>query len=209
MKVLITGFERYHRVKINSSQFVLKPIEEKNQQYNITTRILSTQFDKAQEQISQYIRSDTYDVVISLGMSAQATTIQLERFAVNLKDSFVADNAGDIPEEEVLQTDSPTAYQVNTALRPLQSFLRRQGLPVTISNTAGTYVCNAVMFRALDTIARERIATKYFFVHIPALPTEVAQQEWDLAKGASMHVDIIVEGVLQILNWLKETHVSN
>lgn len=116
------------------------------------------------------------DLVVSLGLAAGDTAIRVERFGLNIADYAIKDNAGWRPEGEKLDPDGPASYLVTIEPLKLAAAARRAGAPAYVSNHAGGYVCNTLMYRAIRAIDRAGLKTKYAFIHIP-VSTEMALKE--------------------------------
>lgn len=116
------------------------------------------------------------DLVISLGLAAGEAGIRVERFAVNIADYGIKDNAGWQPEGKKLDPSGPAAYCVTADPLELAAAARAAGAPAYVSNHAGGYVCNTLMFRALAALAAAGSRACYAFIHIP-LSTEMVLKE--------------------------------
>lgn len=116
------------------------------------------------------------DYLISLGLAAGETGIRVERFALNIQDYGIRDNAGYRPEGRKIAADGPGAYFVNSEPLKLAAAALRAGAPAYVSNHAGAYVCNNLMYEAMHLITTGGLGTKFAFLHLP-LTTEMALLE--------------------------------
>jgi pyroglutamyl-peptidase len=107
-----------------------------------------------------------------LGVAARRDTVGLERIALNLDDSPKPDNAGAAPDGVPIEPDGPLALAATLPLVELRTALMAAGIPVAISNHAGTYVCNHVFYVALRTVERLGLPAICGFIHVP-LPREL------------------------------------
>lgn len=107
------------------------------------------------------------DAVLSLGLAGGRYKMTPERIAINVKDGE-PDNNGHTPVDEVIQSQGEDGYLSTLPIRAMVDRLIAEGLPAEISNTAGTYLCNNVMYEALHYGATQRPAMKAGFLHIPA-----------------------------------------
>ncbi|KAF0124423.1 MAG: pyrrolidone-carboxylate peptidase [Elusimicrobia bacterium] len=107
------------------------------------------------------------DLLVSLGLAAGEAAVRVERFGLNVADYGIKDNAGWRPEGEKLDPSGPAAYTVTIDPRRLAAAARRAGAPAYVSNHAGGYVCNTLMYRAMRAIDRAGLRTRYAFIHIP------------------------------------------
>lgn len=116
------------------------------------------------------------DLVVSLGLAAGEAAVRMERFAVNIADYAIKDNAGWQPEGKKLDEAGPAAYFVTADPLKLAAAARRAGAPAYVSNHAGSYVCNTAMYEALGAIAGSGLRCSYAFIHLP-VSTEMALKE--------------------------------
>jgi len=116
------------------------------------------------------------DLLVSLGLAAGETAIRVERFGLNIADYGIKDNAGWRPEGKRLDPSGPAAYFVTVDPLKLAAAARKAGAPAYVSNHAGGYVCNTLMYRAMRAIDKYGLQAKYAFIHIP-VSTEMALKE--------------------------------
>ena len=70
--------------------------------------------------------------------------------------------------------------------------IRSAGLPARVSNTAGLFVCNQVMYGVLYHLAHELPHTLGGFMHVPYAPEQAARQS---APQPSMSKDDIARAI--------------
>ena len=116
------------------------------------------------------------ELLVSLGLAAGETAVRVERFALNIKDYRIKDNAGRRPEGRPVYRQGPAAYIVNTDPAAMAAAARRAGVPAVVSNHAGAYVCNHLMYAAMRAIDEGGLDTRFAFIHLP-LTTEMALAE--------------------------------
>ena len=186
MKILLTGFEPFGGEKINPSWEAVKAVQAPTGM-QLEKMLLPVSFRKAPALIEEYIKSFRPDVILSLGQAGGREGISLERIAVNLADARIADNDGFQPRDEVLQAAGPAAYLSTLPLRRMEAALQTAGLPASLSNTAGLYVCNAVFYTAARLAESLSPAPRAGFVHVPYLPEQASGKE---APSLSLEEDI-------------------
>ncbi|WP_078543465.1 pyroglutamyl-peptidase I [Litchfieldia alkalitelluris] len=167
-KLLLTGFEPFLDNPINPTEEIVKALNGKTiGNYEIVGHILPVDFSASAVKCNQLIDEVQPDAVISLGLAAGRSKITPERIAINCRDG-AEDNKGvklvDAPIEDV----GPAGYFSTLPIRAFVDTLNEAGLPASISNTAGTYLCNNVMYSALHKIEKENLDIIAGFVHIPA-----------------------------------------
>lgn len=116
------------------------------------------------------------DLIVSLGLAAGEAALRVERFGLNIQDYGIKDNKGWLPEGKKIKEDGPAAYFVNTDPLKLAAAARKTGVPAYVSNHAGAYVCNTLIYEAMHAITESGFSTRYAFLHLP-LTTEMALEE--------------------------------
>ncbi|WP_440897400.1 pyroglutamyl-peptidase I [Amphibacillus sp. Q70] len=167
-KLLLTGFEPFLDFSINPTKEI---VEELNGTtigaYTVASHVLSVDFHKAGKQLLQVIDETKPDAIISLGLAGGRFKVSPERIAINVNDG-PKDNQGHKPENEVIWEDGTDGLFSTLPISKMVEQLKRQGLPAEVSNTAGTYLCNHVMYQALYYTKINEIELPAGFIHIPA-----------------------------------------
>ena len=176
-KILITGFTPFGSEKENPSQMVVEAFDDTFCGVEVVKAILPVSFAKAGKMIVDLIKDVRPDVVICLGQAGGRNEPSIERIAVNLNDSNKADNDGDIPEERVIVSGGASAYFSSLPIKDIVKNIKTSGLPATVSNTAGFFVCNHVFYSALHHVSVRGLATKVGFIHLPYLPQQVIDKK--------------------------------
>ncbi len=166
--LLVTGFEPFLSFTVNPT---MKIVEELNGKcigdFQIVGKTMTVDFKSSGNQLISLLKDIKPDAVISLGLAGGRTKITPERIAINIKDGE-ADNEGHAPRDEVIQPDGPVAYLSTLPIRSMVEKLNELGFPASISNTAGTYLCNNVMYEGLHYINKNNLDIPSGFIHIPA-----------------------------------------
>ena len=167
MRVLLTGFEPYWDYPENSSWIVA----EKVAACCISgVEIAKEQMPVSFERVANVLRNAVVkyhpDLIVMLGQSGGSERVKLERVALNMMDSKLADNDGFIPNEEPINSNTPAALFTNIPIKLVRNAIEEQGVAVKISNSCGLYVCNRIYYEAL-MICKERPQMGVVFVHLP------------------------------------------
>lgn len=191
MKILITAFEPFGGEKVNPALEAMKLLPDKIGEAQILKLELPTVFKKSIEKVWQHIDEYEPDIVISLGQAGGRACISIERVAINIDDTTMADNEGNMPVDQPIFKDGENAYFSNLPIKNMVEDIKKAGIPANISNTAGTYVCNHVMYGVLYKIHKEKLDIKAGFIHVPFIPEQVV----DKPERASMSLENIVKAV--------------
>lgn len=173
MKVLISGFEPFGKMKINPTEELLLEAEKfEIENVEISTILLPVNYDECAEKLIKKMDDIQPDVVISCGLAAGRTAITPERIGINIKDTGSGDpypdNKGNIPTDEVIDEEGPDGLFSTLPIRLIEKNLKAQHIPAAISNSAGTFICNNTLYAVLNHIQKKNLHTKAGFIHFPA-----------------------------------------
>ncbi|TDL64651.1 pyroglutamyl-peptidase I [Paenibacillus amylolyticus] len=177
MKILISGFEPFGGDAVNPTGALMEALaNEVIEGAELKTLLLPVHFDECADLLIAEMEAYRSDVVIACGLAKGRTSITPERIAVNVKDippGSYADNQGQRPVDEPIADGSPDGLFSTLPIRAMVNDMSAAGIPATVSNTAGTYICNNTMYRLLDHIRVGQLPIRAGFVHFPA-STEMA-----------------------------------
>ncbi|WP_142826035.1 pyroglutamyl-peptidase I [Planococcus soli] len=167
-KLLLTGFEPFLDFTVNPTMKIVEALDgTKVGGYQIAGKIMQVDFNSSGAALLKFIDEENPDAVISLGLAAGRYKITPERIAINFKDGAV-DNEGNKPVDEPIREEGEPAYLSTLPVRKMVDSLLANGLPATISNTAGAYLCNNVMYEGLHYAKTHKPDMPSGFIHIPA-----------------------------------------
>lgn len=169
-RVLLSGFEPFGGAAHNPSQAVVQALDGLGLPGGevIEGVVLPVAFEAAPARLAQAIEHARPRLVLALGLAADRQQISLERVALNLCDASIADNAGARPVDCPVLEGGPPALFATLPLRAMLAALHEAGLPAQLSLSAGSFVCNALLYRLLYALAETRVPAG--FMHLP--PTE-------------------------------------
>lgn len=195
MKILVTGFEPFGGEKINPSIEAVHSLPEQIEGIEIVKIQIPVVRWKALAQIEQAVKQYNPDVILSVGQAGGRSDISVERIGINVDDFGIKDNEGNQPCNEPIDKKGPDGYFLNVPVKDMVENIRSHQIPASVSNTAGTYVCNHVAYGTRRMIEMKYPGKKSGFIHIPYLP----QQVTDKNGMPSMSLDVIVEGLTAAL----------
>ncbi|MBI3310512.1 MAG: pyroglutamyl-peptidase I [Serratia liquefaciens] len=205
-KVLITGFEPFGGERVNPSWEVVKQLNDMELSgARIIARQLPCIFGAALEALNAAIDEVQPAMVLAIGQAGGRTDITLERVAINIDDARIPDNQGRQPIDEPIVENGPTAYFSTLPIKAMVGAMREAGIPASVSQTAGTYVCNHVMYGLLHRLSDQQ-AIKGGFIHIPYLPEQAAAHPGAPSMAATtvlFALELAVSIALQVEHDLK------
>lgn len=176
MKVLVTGFDPFGGESINPSWEAVKSIKDTIAGAEIIKLQLPTVAYKSISQLHNKMVELNPDIVISVGQAGGRAGVTPERVAINITDARIPDNEGNQPIDEVIFEDGDTAYFSNLPVKAMVQAIRDAGFPSSLSNTAGTYICNHVMYGILYYVQKEFPNTRGGFIHVPFATSQVTDK---------------------------------
>ncbi|MFK8256535.1 pyroglutamyl-peptidase I [Erwinia sp. AnSW2-5] len=172
--VLITGIEPFDGELLNPSWEAVNQLSDRLiGNTKVVARQLPCVFGAAVDEITRLIDELKPELVIAVGQAGGRADISIERVAINVIDARIPDNAGVQPVDEPIEPQGPAAYFSTLPVKAMVAGIREAGIPVSVSQTAGTYVCNAIMYGLLHHLRRRK--TRGGFIHIPYLPEQAVK----------------------------------
>lgn len=191
MKILVTGFDPFGEEKINPAIESVKRLPDFIDGHEIIKLEINTVAFKSLNQIKDAIIKHQPDVVLSVGQAGGRFDITVEKVAINLDDFRIKDNEGNQFIDREIFKDGETAYFSNLPVKAMVEKIKAENIPASISYSAGTFICNHVMYGVLHYGATEFKGLKSGFIHIPFLPQQVV----DKRNMPSMDLDTLVKGL--------------
>ena len=176
MKVLITGFDPFGGESTNPAYEAVKLLPDKIGEIDVIKVEIPTVFHKSVLTIEKYIDEYSPDFVICVGQAGGRADITVERVGINVDDARIPDNEGNQPIDEPIAKDGPAAYFSTLPIKAIVKTIRDSGLPVSVSNSAGTYVCNHVMYGLLHLLKTKYTWIKGGFIHVPYCEKQVVDK---------------------------------
>ena len=189
--VLVTGFEPFNGERLNPSWEVCNRLSRSIGGMRVETCRVPCEFRRAIEGVAKAIERHRPTMVLSLGQAGGRAHLSVERVAINVDDARANDNAGAAPIDEAIAPDGPPAYFATLPIKAMVAAMRAAGVPAEVSNTAGTYVCNHLMYGVLHFIAASGASARAGFIHMPYAEEQVL----DKPGIAGMAIATMVRGV--------------
>lgn len=188
--ILLTGFEPFDQDLVNPSWEAVRQLDgmQLDDDVQIVARRLPCAFATAGEYLTQLIAELSPVMVIATGLGPGRSDISIERVAINVNDARIPDNLGAQPIDTAVVVGGPAAYFTTLPIKAMVKAMRQAGVAASVSQTAGTFVCNQVFYRLQHLLAGT--AVRSGFIHVPALPEQVVG-----SGQPSMALAILVGGL--------------
>lgn len=169
-RLLITGFDPFGGETVNPSWEAVRLLPEAVGAYRLTKLQIPTVFGQAAEKVLTAARELRPDVILCIGQAGGRSTVTPEVVAINLREARIPDNAGYQPVNVPVVESAPAAYFSTVPVRTMVKAMQDAGLPAALSYSAGTFVCNDVLYSLLHFF--DGTQTQVGFVHVPFLPEQ-------------------------------------
>ena len=169
-KLLITGFEPFGGESINPSWEAVRLLPRFIGEYELHKLQIPTVFGLAAETVLGKAQEIQPDVIICVGQAGGRASVTPERVGINVRDARIADNAGASPKDEPIVPNGPDGYFSTLPIRAMVNAIAEAGLPGAVSNTAGTFVCNDLLYTLLHHL--QGTPVRCGFIHVPYLPQQ-------------------------------------
>ena len=173
MKILITGFDPFGGESVNPALEAVKLMKDEIAGAKIVKLEIPTVFHKSVEKIHETMKAEKPDVVLSIGQAGGRFGVTPERVAINVDDARIKDNEGNQPIDVPVFADGAPAYFSSLPVKAMVEAIKAKGLPASLSNSAGTFVCNHVMYGVLYYIDKEFPGVRGGFIHVPFITNQV------------------------------------
>lgn len=201
MKILVTGFDPFGGEKINPAIESVKKLPDIIAGAKIIKLEIPTVCHRSLKVIEEAIQKYDPDVILSIGQAGGRSDITVERIGINVDDCRIPDNDGQQIIDEPIFADGPDAYFVNLPIKAMVARIQSRQIPASISNTAGTFVCNHVTYGVRHMIETRYPGKRSGFIHIPFLP----QQVIDKKDMPCMSLQTIVDGLIGAIEAIVDT----
>jgi len=189
--VLVTGFEPFGGESTNPSWDVCTLLPDEIAGMRVERCLVPCEFRRAIEVAAEAIERVHPVLVVCLGQAGGRSRIGVERVGINVDDARIPDNAGAQPVDELVAANGPPAYFASLPVKAMAAAIRAAGVPAEVSNSAGTFVCNHLMYGVLHYLAASGNRARAGFIHVPFSE----EQAIDKPNAPAMSVATMVKGI--------------
>ena len=199
MKIIVTGFDPFGGEKINPSIECVKALPE-IEGVELIRLELPTVFKESAKRLNEVINDVKPDAVLSVGQAGGRPGITMERIAINVDDARIPDNISQQPIDETIQTEGEAAYFTTLPIKRIVKAIREAGIPAEVSNSAGTFVCNHIMYQSLFAATKADKPFKAGFMHIPFIPEQTTDKPSLPLEESTKALQIAIETIRDYIN---------
>ena len=190
-KLLVTGFDPFGGQPVNPAREAVLRLPETVGSYEITKLEIPTVFGLAAETVLKAADELRPHAILCVGQAGGRSAVTPEVVAINLREASIPDNAGNMPVNTPVIENAPAAYFSTLPVRDMVQAVKERGIPCALSYTAGTFVCNDLLYTLLHHYRDTDV--RVGFVHIPYLPEQARE------GGPSMELSTVVEALTAMI----------
>ena len=172
----------------------------------IAVRVLPVETRSLRERVEQTLFEENPDIVVAMAQFGGRTAIAFERVAVNVLDFEHSDNVGVLRKGDVISRGGADARLSNIPFERILEALHANGVPSYVSNSAGTFIGNQVLYELLGLTENATPPVITGLMHLPFLPAQA------IAAGSethpSMSYDLLKKGVELVIEtvipWIEQ-----
>lgn len=214
MKLLLTAFDPFGGESVNPALEAVKLVSSQIGGVEIVKVEVPTVFGKSIETVAAAIERERPDAVLCIGQAGGRYDLTPERVAINIDDARIKDNEGNQPIDQPIFADGAPAYFTTLPVKAMVKRIREAGIPSSLSNSAGTFVCNHLMYGVLYTLDKKYPGVRGGFMHVPFIPGQVVNRPSpapslglaDIARGIEAAIEAIAENEADIAAAEGTTH---
>lgn len=205
MKILLTGFEPFGGEVINPAFEILKTLPDNIDGHEIVKREIPTSYKKSIQAMKEILEAERPDVTLSLGQAGGSFGLRVEKVGLNLRDANAPDNDGHRASHEEIFADGEIAYYSTLPVKAMVRKLIENDVPASLSYSAGSYVCNNVMYALLYFGDKHYKNMRCGFIHVPYFPAQIMDKRntfymapEEMARGLELAVRAIIENDVDV-----------
>ena len=214
MKILITGFDPFGGESVNPAFEAVKLLPDTIAGAQIIKQEVPTEFGRAGEVLEAAMNASKPDVVICIGQAGGRSAITPEKVGINIMDGRIPDNSGYQPVDVTIREDGETAYFTSLPVKAMVQKMKDAGIPAALSYTAGSYVCNYLMYTLLYLIEKKFPCVRGGFIHVPYAMEQVVNKPLgtpsmdlhQIARGLEKAVEAVVKNDADLAVDMGTTH---
>ena len=192
MKLLLTAFDPFGGEPINPALEAVKLVRGQIGSVEVVKVTVPTVFGKSIATVAAAVEKEHPDAVLCIGQAGDRYDLTPERVAINCDDARIPDNEGNQPIDQPIFADGEPAYFSGLPVKAMVAAIRSAGVPASVSSTAGTFVCNHLMYGVLYTLAKSYPGVRGGFMHVPFVTSQVVSRP---APAPCLSLAEIVTGI--------------
>jgi pyroglutamyl-peptidase len=183
-RILVTGFDPFGGDDVNSAWEAVCGLPNRLDEAELCKLQIPTVFSLAAQTVIAKAEQLQVQGILCVGQASSRTAITPERIGINLRCARIPDNTGLQPLDEPIVPGGPDGLFSTVDINAMTQAITDAGLPAQISNTAGTFVCNDVLYTLLYHFRGSQI--QIGFIHVPRLGAGLSREQLTLGLSAAI-----------------------
>lgn len=200
MKALMTGFDPFGEESMNPSYEIVKRLPDIIEGCHIIKKEMPTVFNESIKELQEVMETEKPDFVICIGQAGGEYAMRIERVALNLDEARIADNIGQQPQDKPIRLDGEMAYLATLPTKAIVKDMLEANIPAILSYSAGTFVCNHLLYGLMYTISEKYPRIRGGFIHVPFLPEQVLNKKDTPFMTLDMMIEAIIVAIKATIN---------
>lgn len=201
MKLLLTAFDPFGGEPINPALESVKLVPNRIDDIEVVKLEVPTVFGKSVATVADAIAKEKPDAVLCIGQAGGRYGLTPERVAINIDDARIKDNEGNQPIDVPIFEDGAPAYFTTLPIKAMVQSIKDAGIPASVSNSAGTFVCNHLMYGVLYNLAKNYPGVRGGFMHVPFIPSQVVNRP---TQAPCLSMEMIADGIVAAIKAIAE-----
>jgi pyroglutamyl-peptidase len=204
-RVLVTGFEPFGKEDSNPTAKLANAFDRRRiGESRIVGRVLPVSYRRVGTSLRLLLEEEEPDVVVATGLWAGRTDLTVERVAINVMDARIPDNDGYGPRNAAVVRGGPAAYLSTFPCTKIVTDMKEEGVPATLSYSAGTFICNSLLYHLLHHSHKHAIPKLAGFLHVPYMPEQVVSKEGSSGMSRASMSFALMEKAVAVRDSLEE-----
>ena len=199
MKILLTAFDPFGGEAVNPAQEAVKRVADTIEGAQVVKLTVPTVFRKSIAVVTAAVEAERPDAVLCIGQAGGRAHMTPERVAINIDDARIPDNEGDQPVDAPIIADGAPAYFATLPIKAMVRSMREAGIPASVSDSAGTFVCNHLMYGVLHFLNAQCPGTRGGFMHVPYIPSQVADKNGSIPSMSLTDITAGIEAAIKAI----------
>lgn len=172
MRILLTAFEPFDGTGLNASLEGCRAFLARwGEEWDLRFAVLPVEYGPDLEVVERALAEGPVDVLLHTGQASGAAAVRVERLAVNVR---YAAGPGEAEAQQRIEEEGPAALFATLPVERISAAICAAGVPATVSNHGGIYLCNHAFYQSLRRAERSGSGPRAGFLHVPCLPEQVA-----------------------------------
>ncbi len=172
-RLLITGFPPFVGRPVNPTQQLVYAIRDGEvsipDDLEVFADLVPVEYVGVEQVFRGMVEAIQPEIVLAFGVGHSGALLHLEQWGFNLDDSPVPDNTGTIRQSSPIAVHRPQQLPTTLDVAGIYQRLIERSIDVTLSNSAGRFLCNHLLYYGLELATQFEPAYQMTFVHVRPL----------------------------------------